>query len=161
MMIRNPLQRGISVVEILVVVSIVSVAIFSLYELVVLSRATSSNQMRRLQAVAYAQEGIEAVRNLRDRSWDNNIAPVSTSSTYYLTLSGSAWALTTTNPGPLDSLFSRTITFASVMRDSNGNISASGTPDDDTRQVTVTVTWTERGQARSLTLPIYLTNFLQ
>lgn len=154
-------QRGISVIEILVVISILGVSIFSLYELVVLTRTTASDQIRRLQALAYTQEGIEAVRNMRDRSWSDNIAPLNTGSTYYLTLSGSAWTLTTTNPGPLDGLFTRTITLAAVNRDSNGNISTTGTDDPDTRRVTATVTWTERGRARTVQLQTYLTNFLE
>lgn len=153
-------QRGIALVEILVVIAIIGVAIFSLYELVVISRTTTSNQLRRTQALALAQEGIEAVRNLRDQSWGTNIEPLSTSTNYYATLSGSNWALTTTNPGPIDTLFTRTLVFESVNRDANSNISESGSSDPDTRKVTATVTWTERGNARSATLATYLTNFL-
>lgn len=158
---RNPLQRGISVVEILVVISIVGIAIFSLYELVVLSRASSSNQMRRLQAIAYAQEGIEAVRNMRDRSWDDNIASLNAGTPYYLTLSGSAWTLTTTNPGAIENLFTRTVVLSQVNRDSNGNIVSSGTDDPDTRHVDVTITWAERGNNRNVEIETYITNFLQ
>lgn len=154
-------QRGFSVIEILVVVTIVGIAIFSLYELVVISRTSTSNQMRRLQALSYAQEGMEAMRSIRDRSWDSHIAPLTETTAYYLTFTNSTWTLTTTNPGPLDGLFTRIIKVAPVTRDSNGNIVTGGTTDPDTRRVTVTVTWAERGSDRSVELQTYLTNFQQ
>lgn len=153
-------QKGIALVEILVVIAIIGVAILSLYELVVISRATTSNQLRRTQALALAQEGVEATRNLRDQGWSANIEPLSTGTDYYVTLSGSSWALTTTNPGPIDTLFTRTLVFENVNRDANSNISESGSSDPDTRKVTATVSWTERDKARTATLATYITNFL-
>ncbi|MEK7557027.1 MAG: type II secretion system protein [Patescibacteria group bacterium] len=154
------MNKGIALVEILVVIAIIGVATFSLYELVVLSRATVGRELRRTQALSLAQEGIEAVRSIRDQSWSGNIEPLSNGTNYYATLSGSSWALTTTNPGPIDALFNRTIVFASVNRDANSNISESGSVDENTRKVTSTVSWTDRGTSRSVALSAYITNFL-
>lgn len=145
--------------EIIIVIGIISIAIFSLYELVLSSRSLTSRELRHTQALSLAEEGLEAVRNIRDQGWTTNIASLNTSATYYLSLSGSAWGLTTTNPGTIDGIFTRTITIASVNRDSNSNISASGTSDPNTRKVTSTVTWTDRGRARSVVVTTYITNF--
>lgn len=157
---NKPSQPGLALVEILVVIAIIGIAVFSLYELVVLSRATLSREARHTQALSLAQEGLEAMRTIRDQSWSANIAPLSPGTNYYLTLSGSSWALSTVNPGPIDSLFNRTIVFASVNRDANDSISASGSADANTRHVTATVSWTDRGSSRSVTLATYITNFL-
>lgn len=153
-------NRGIAVVEILVVVAIIGTAVFSLYQLLLASRSLGSREMRRTQALSLAQEGLEAVRNIRDQGWSENIEPLVNTTTYYLTLSGSAWTLTTANPGPENDLFTRTITFAEVNRDGNSNISPAGTADPNTRQVTSTVSWEERGSARTVSVSTYLTNFL-
>lgn len=152
--------RGLALVEIVVVVAIIGITISSLYSLLVLSRATLSRHLRATQALALAQEGLEAVRNIRDQDWSNNIEPLGSGANYYLTLSGSSWALTTTNPGPIDSLFTRTVVFASVNRDESDNISDSGETDPNTRKITATVAWTERGSSRSVSLTTYITNFL-
>lgn len=157
---NQKLPKGIALVEILVVITIISLAMFSLYELLLISRQVTSREQRRTQALALAQEGLEAVRNIRDQDWSDNIAPLTPDTTYYLTLSGSAWVLTAVNPGPIDSLFTRTITFDTVSRDSNSNISAAGSDDPNTRQATSTVTWLDRGENRSVSLSTYLTNFL-
>lgn len=156
---NKPRQHGIALVEIVVVIAIVGIAVFSLYELVVLSRATVSRELRRVQAVSLAQEGLEAVRVIRDQSWSANIAPLSAGTTYSATLSGTSWALTTINPGPIDSLYTRTLVFANVNRDANDNISEAGSADADTRKITSTVSWQERGSSRAVTLATYITNF--
>lgn len=153
-------NRGVALIEILVVIAIIGIAVFSLYELLVLSRATTSRDLRASQARYLAQEGLEAVRTIRDQSWSENIEPLSAGTTYYATLSGSTWALTTTNPGPIENLFTRTIVFHTVNRDANGNISESGSSDPDTRQVTSSVNWLDRGSNRSVSFSTYITNFL-
>lgn len=152
--------KGIALVEIVVVVAMIGLTIFSLYELVVVSRAAQARELRRIQAVSLAQEGLEAVRIIRDQSWSANLASLSVGTNYYATLSGSSWTLTTTNPGPIDGLYNRTIVFANVNRDANDNISTVGSEDDDTRQVTASVTWVERGNNRTVSLATYITNFL-
>lgn len=153
-------DHGIAVVEILVVIAIIGIAMFSLYELLLVSRNSTSRELRRTQALSLAQEGLEAVRNIRDQGWSENITPLNTSATYYATLSGSAWTLTSVNPGPIDTLFTRTLTFANVNRDADSNISPTGTDDPNTRKVTSTVTWLDRGSSRTVSLATNMTNFL-
>src|SRR5688572_11656630 len=104
-------SKGIAIIEILIVVAIIGTTVFSLYQLLLASRNLGSREIRRTQALSLAQEGLEAVRNIRDQGWSENIASLASGTTYYLSLAGSAWTLTTTNPGPESGLFTRTITF--------------------------------------------------
>lgn len=153
------LNSGVSIVEILIIIPIIGLTIFSVYQLISLSLSNNENQARRLTSVALAQEGIEATRLLRDASWTDNIASSSVATPYYLLESNGVVSLTATNPGAIDGVFTREIVFNTVLRDGNDNIADSGTADDNTRRLTVTVTWEERGQNREVELATYLTNF--
>ena len=85
-----------------------------------------------------AQEGIEAVRSLRDQSWDNLV-----DGSHYLS-QGTSWQLSTT-PDDLG-IFSRNIDISSV--------------DDNTKKITSLVSWQfTAGRGDSLSLVSYLTNW--
>lgn len=145
----------------MVVVGLLGILLTGLYTLIALSQTTFSDQARASQALALAQEGLEATRSVRDQSWADNIAPLSNGTTYYATTTGGEWQLTTTNPGVIDGIFTRTIVLAAVGRDASDNITGSGTTDPNTRRASSTVTWTERNKGRTVTLEMYLTNFLE
>lgn len=154
-------QRGLGVVEIVMVIAIIGIAVFSIFELLVLTNATRENQARRVQATALAQSAVEVVKTLRAAGWDANISSLTSESTYYPVQNSGAWTLTTANPGPIDNLFSQTVTLHAVTRDSSDNISATGANDDNTRRISVSVAWEERGQSREVALETYITNYLQ
>ncbi|MFC1687410.1 type II secretion system protein J [Patescibacteria group bacterium] len=57
-----------------------------------------------------------------------------------------------------DPIFSRDITIVNLQRDVDGNIVESGgTVDPNTKKTTVTVSWTERGNAKEVSLSTILT----
>jgi hypothetical protein len=100
------------------------------------------------------------VRLVRSQGWTANIAPKINGTTYYPVLSGSSWGLSTTNPGVIDNKYTRTIVFAAVSRNASGDIVASGgTIDPDSRRVTVTTSWLERGRTRTVVVQAYITNY--
>ncbi len=159
-MIHNSNERGVGLIEIVIAVFVISASLFSVLQLSVFALKATADRANKAKAVVFAQEGMEAVRNIRDGSWTNNIAPLSFGTTYYLTTSGSQWALTQTNPGALDGKFTRAIVLENVSRDSNSNIvSAGGTNDINTKKATVTVTWSS--PAKSVQLVAYLMNILK
>ncbi|MBI2444721.1 MAG: prepilin-type N-terminal cleavage/methylation domain-containing protein [Candidatus Magasanikbacteria bacterium] len=92
----------------------------------------------RTRAVALAEEGLEAVRNLRDQSFANLVP-----GTYGVTTTGNQWQLS----GAADTIgmFTRSVALAAL--------SAS------TTRVTATVTWQHRPAARSVTLTADLTDW--
>jgi hypothetical protein len=55
--------------------------------------------------------------------------------------------------------FTRAIVFDEVYRDVNHNISGSGTNDENTRKVAITVSWTDRQGSTEESLVTYITNW--
>ena len=152
--------NGFGIVEIIVAIAVISLTFLSIYQLLLTSARLMNDDTRRIEALYLAQEGIEVVRLLRNQSWSSGIAPVIPETLYYPMLENNAWTLSRSDPGPQNGRFTRTIMLHTAYRDSNDTLSESGTEDPDTRKVTVTVTWQEREQARSVTLETYLANFL-
>ena len=163
-MFQNPLgnNKGISVIEILVVVTIISIAFSSLLGLASFSLGVSTLIKQTNQANNLSQEVMEAVRNFRDgTSWDiDGLGKLATSTDYYPQATGSPskWQLVQGTEN-IDG-FTRKVVFEDVMRDSNSNIVESGgTNDPNTKKVTVTVSWEERGRDHKLEIFTYLTNW--
>ena len=158
----NKFEEGISVIEIVVVVAIITIALTSLLGLASFSLGISSLIKQTNQANDIARETMEAVRNFRDGTiWNTNgLGALATSTDFYPQATGtpSGWQL---NLGTqiVDS-FSRKVVFEDVMRDGNFNIvTTGGTNDPDTKKVTVTVSWQERGRSHQVKLVSYLTNW--
>lgn len=154
-------SRGIGVIEIVVVAGIISTVFLSISQLLVLATRPIAAGAREAQAMFLAEEAIEAVRTLRNVDWTDNIASLTNDTPYYPLLAGDNWSLTTSNPGVIDNTYTRTVVVSAVYRDGDDNIStSSGTLDEKTRKVTATVSWSERGQSKSVVLETYITNFL-
>lgn len=159
-------KKGVSIIEILAVISIITITLTSLLGLISFSFGFSNLIKQTIQANNIAQEAIEIVRNFRDgTNWNlDGLGTVATgdSNPYHLEKSGSPaqWLLI---PG-IETInsFSRKIVFDNVMRDGNGNIVASGGFDDpDTKKVTVIISWQEKGRIHNVSLITCLTNWKQ
>jgi len=125
------------------------------------SRGVTFQVARTTEATSFAEESIEVVRVLRDENWTTNIAALTSGTTYYPVISTDKWTLTTTNPGVINNLYTRTVVVEDVGRDANHDIlSSGGTPDDNTKKVTSTITWTENGRNKQVVLEAYVTNIL-
>ncbi len=112
----------------------------------------------KIQAAYLEEEGLEAMRLLRDNSWDANIASRPADSGFYLVFDSGVWQITDAN-NPIDNIFERKITLADVYRDGAQNIvSTAGTLDPNTKKVTVSVSWSDRGVTIVRSLSTYLTN---
>ncbi len=75
-------------------------------------------------------------------------------------VSGDKWVLSTTDPGPIDNLYTRIVIVEAVSRDANDDIAAGGTEDPSTKKVTATVSWQDAGRSKEVVLTTYITNFL-
>ncbi len=156
---------GFGLIEIVVSTAVLFIALFVLFDGIIFFLRASNVSNSTQQAVFLSKEGIEAVRFLRDMSWSSNISSLSTASgsnAYYAVGSGSAWILTSADPGPISGKFNRTIVFWPVNRDLAGNIvDAGGSNDPNTRKITVNITWiNENGNSQVYYVSAYLTNFL-
>lgn len=134
-------RKGFGLVEVLIgsaVLSVSLLAISGFFQTVLrASRVTESA----VQGDYLLEEGMEAVKIFRDKSYTSNIKNMSTSTTYYFSWAGTNWATTTTKT-IVDGKFERKFTFEDVRRDSiTKDISATGVYDPDVKLITVSVAW--------------------
>ena len=161
------LQKGTGLAEILVAVSIFSIVLGFLVTASNLYLGGSGESLRNAEGAYLAQEGIEAVKTIRDANW-SNISSLTAGTNYYLYFDTSSstnnvWKATTT----VSSLspFARTFKVSAVNRDSNGNIvTTGGSLDANTEKVVVSVSWkSELGNVigtTTKTLSTYIANIL-
>ena len=140
-------SQGFSLIEIVIATAMLSIFLISItlqfkkiLEVGVLST-------RSIQTNYLLEEGIEAVKSLRDESWSGKIANLRVGTVYYLSWNGSKWT-TTTSAQVIDSTFTRSFTIASTTRDVNYDIVTSGGTDDvGARKVTMYVRWTPKNSS--------------
>jgi len=147
--------RAFGLVEIVVVTAIVSATLAGFLQASILSIRLLRTEQDNLEATLLAQEGMEAVRSVRDESWTNNIAPLTNGTIYYPIVVNNKWTIGTNNPGVFNNRYTRKVVFNQVFRNGTDDIASSGTIDSETRKVTVTVSWINK----QIQLTMYLTNF--
>ncbi len=151
-------NKGISLVEVIVAAAIIGSAVLSTMGVYANLSKLSYQNMPKIQANYLAEEGIEAVRTLRDAGWSSKISKLSTTTAYSLYWNGTNWTATTTS-ALIDNLFSRAFTLSDVVRDANFNIaSSSGTYDSGSKMVSVTVSWPDRDGTSTKNLQGYIFN---
>ena len=171
--IRPPVfNNGLSIIEILIAITIIAVALVSILSLATFSLRVAILNKETTLAKNLAEETLEQIRNFRDGIvWDNDdpenkydgLGVVATGIAYYPKKSTDAppkWQLIqgeeTVNG------FTRKAVFENVQRDGNDNIvDSGGTPDPDTKKVTVAVSWVEREKTHQVEIVTYLTNWWQ
>ncbi|MEK7139894.1 MAG: hypothetical protein AAB805_01060 [Patescibacteria group bacterium] len=145
---------GFGVVEIVIGSALISLALIGLIASFQASLVASREAGRKLTATFLAEEGMEAARLMRDRSW-TNISGLSTTTTYYLTFTGGTWA-TTTVSSQIFGTYYRTVRVSDVYRNGSQDIAASGTGDARTKKITADVSWQKRGATTTVSLSSYL-----
>lgn len=150
---------GFGLIETVVGTAILLVVLLGLVQAGQYAFRLVSDANMKIRASFLAEEGIEAMRLLRDAGWSANIAPVANGIDYYPAFSGGAWQISQTPASLVDGIFDRRVLFSAVYRDANDVIAASGGAlDPDTKKVTVSVNWTNRGRGATTTISTYFTN---
>ncbi len=153
---------GFSLVEVMIGSSIILIGFFALISAFNGYLRIASANANTLQASLLAEEGIEAVRLLRDNGYAANISALSNDTNYYLSWNGSGWVATTTRI-LVDSLYERKFVLSAVNRDNATDrisTAASGvTVDTHARKATVTVSWLNQSRATTtVSLATYVTD---
>lgn len=154
--------KGFSIIEVLIAVSIITIAFISFMGIVSFSLKSANFVKRTNEANFLAQETIEAVRSFRDNTtWSSGgLGALAVDTDYYPSLVGvdtPSWsmALGQENIGT----FSRKIVFYKVSRDPvSFNIESvynSSNDDPDTRKAVATVYF----DSRSIEITTYFTNW--
>jgi type II secretory pathway pseudopilin PulG len=127
-----------SILEVVIAASIILILTTAIgrtwQSYIVLSRTNNE----RTQVALLLEETSEILGFLRDVSWTTHIAPLTLNTPYYINWNGSSYSITST-PNLVQSAYTRTFSFSSVLRDGNDNIASVGITDADTRKVTITI----------------------
>lgn len=150
---KRKFKKAGSIIEVVIAMAFLVVIITEVFGLYITGiRAATFSDMR-FQAEMYLQEGFEAVRSIRNYDFNNL-----TIGNHGLDDSGGYWTFSGTEDQK--DVFTRTVSIANVQRnlscaivDSGGNI------DPDSRNVAITIEWTENGEANSLSASQYLHNW--
>lgn len=132
-------QSGFSLVEVLLAVSVFSLIVTGLIGGLIYGQESTALAGQRARAAILADEGLEAVRNIRDANFSNL-----TDGTFGLTTTGNQWNLSGSSDAT--DIFTRAITISAV--------------DAKRKQVTSTVTWQQNAQRNgTVSVVTYLTNW--
>lgn len=153
---RAALLAGFGLLELIIAIGVVGVSLFALLGAGQIAQRAVADSSRRLQAVYLFEEGMEALRVMRDGAW-SNIASLEINQPYILAFVSGLWEATTT-PQSIEGIFNRTFTLREVFRDADDNIAASGTFDPGMRKVEMSVSWNLRGAASAINGTSFLAN---
>mgnify|MGYP001572188924 FL=1 len=132
-------RRGFSLIEAVLAVSLFSLVLLALISAIVYGRESIALSGIRSRALLIAEEGQEAIRNLRDEKFSNLV-----DGTYGLATSSNQWVLSGTSD--VTDIFTRQIQI--------------GTINSHTKIATTTVTWQPKeGRSGQITLTSYLTEW--
>lgn len=148
-------KSGFSLIEISLVIGIfaifsIGIAYLSIDTIERTSKVVSSNE-----ALHYAQEGLEATRNIRDKDYLSL-----TNGDHGLSFENNSWNFGLA-PEKIDNFYDRYITISDVYRNTDGNIDSNGTIyDPDTKRINSKINWLQNGIIpKSITLKSYLSNW--
>lgn len=137
-MIPTKNRIGQSIIELLLVMSLLAVLLPVLGYGFIVSRDGKAMQQQRIRGTALLKETAEAVKNVHDKGWNQ----FAINGTFHHEVSGSSWILT---PGSSSANgFTETITISDVTRDlvTEEITLGTGKTDPSTKKVNVTVSWT-------------------
>ena len=147
-------KNGFSLVEVLVALGIFAVLAAGIFNIVTSSYKNFYGKGDKQSLTQFAQEGIEAVRSIRDNSWQE-IESVAGAGNKGLVKTDGYWRFSGTS-NTLSAL-TRVVAIANAQRSSDSQIVTSGgTTDPNTKKVTVTVSSTG---IDDYVLETYLTNW--
>jgi len=151
----NCYSGGFSIIEVVLAAGIFAIFAVGIAGVVATGFTGGRQGEEQTKATQYASEGLEAVRSIRNQSFNNLVATASAGVTRFSNL----WSLFNTSNA--FEKYTRNIAIASVQRDGSGNIVASGgTVDPMTWKATSTVSWAASGaRNNSVILSTYFSDF--
>ena len=156
-MIFKKEQRGQSILEVIIAMAIFSLVAASLIGFIMGGDQALLQGGDQARAVSLAQEGIEAVRSIRDNAWNNLVYNQSA-----VNDSAGHWNFSGEGTTETFGKFIRTISFSDVCRNSlNQIVDCPGAYTDvQSKKIAVDVTWPVRfGITNSVQKIAYLTNW--
>ena len=157
---KTKLNKGFSLVEILVGSGIICLSLLLVIDLETSVSRIGFNSLSTVKANMLAEEGVVAVENAKDISWQN-INTLNNNIPYNLVWDDtlSSWQILATST-LIDNKFNRTVTFYPVNRDnySFNILDQGGSVDFDTRKFIVNVVWFDGSGTSTRSLSSYVYN---
>ena len=152
-------KSGFTIVEVLVACVIITTMTLVLMSATSKGIELSGRAIRQSQASMLLEEGVEAVKSIRDNDskW-TTISSLTLNTNYYLSFSANAWTLSTASSPLVDEIFNRIIVLYPVYRDGNDDIASSGTIDTGIKRVDVTISWPSPSGVSSKNITFYIAN---
>ncbi len=148
------LQRGQSLVEIILAMGLAAIILPALLTGLVSSRQGKAQQAQRTQAVYLLNETVDAVRSVREKGWTG----FAVNGTYHPIISGSSWTLGAGSA--VVNNFTQQVVIGDVNRNSSGAIVTSGgSMDPSSKKVVVTISW-GLPYISSISDTLYMTRYL-
>ncbi|MFA7686225.1 MAG: prepilin-type N-terminal cleavage/methylation domain-containing protein, partial [Candidatus Gracilibacteria bacterium] len=154
-MFKTKNKSGFSLVEILLAITIFAIFTIGITYLSLDTLDRDAKVVLNNEALMYAQEALEATRNIRDKNY-----LALTNGDHGLDFADNSWSFDLA-PELVDDFYDRTVTVSDVYRNEAGNIDSEGTVfDPDTKKIDVRVNWLQNGVIpREVTLTEYLSNW--
>lgn len=130
--------RGFSLIEVIIAVGILGSTVVGLFTGIIDAQLSTTLIGIKNQSLLYADEGLEAARNMRDKSWNSLSA-----GDYGLVISSGHWELSGTED--TNEFYTRVITIDAIS--------------SQKKRVTSSVTWNYAGKTGTVFLETYLTNW--
>lgn len=151
-------KKGMGMVEVLIASAVMAVVLISIISVYNSMAELSLKNTDVVQANFLLEEGAEALRIMRDTSWQR-ISTTTLGTPYRFYWDNTTWVATTSVV--LVDQFDRTFVFEPVYRDMNFNIVPSGgTIDTGTRKATISVAWLRNGATTTKSIETYVFNRL-
>ncbi|MES2223372.1 MAG: prepilin-type N-terminal cleavage/methylation domain-containing protein [Patescibacteria group bacterium] len=162
MFLKKKRNNGVSLVEVVIASSIISIALLVLVSVYSAVARYSLSNVRTLKATQLVEEGIEVLQYLRDSGYTKNIASLTNGNAYHLywdaNVNGGTWTATTSNI-LLENRYQINFVLSPVSRDTNFNVvSSGGTVDTGSKKATVSVSWRESAATSTKSAETYLFN---
>ncbi len=154
-------DKGSLLIEVLVATSIIATSVIAALGVFGTMAHLAYRNTARIQASFLADEGIEAVKSLRNASWNTNIKNLTIGTKYYLYWNNHSWNINGTST-LIDNQFLRYFTLSNIYRDSSFDIVASTTSgssiDTDMRGISMKIDWTDEVGTSTKSIDTYLYN---
>ncbi|MBI2463621.1 prepilin-type N-terminal cleavage/methylation domain-containing protein [Candidatus Peregrinibacteria bacterium] len=147
-------NHGFSLIEVLLAITLFTAFTAGVFALALDTLQRDSSDKLKNEALSYAEEGLEAARNIRDKNF-----LLLTNGDHGLQFLNDNWIFIAA-PEIINDFYERTIFIEDVYRDSNGNIADNGSYDPETKKIKSEIVWYEKGFIpKSVSLSSYFTDW--
>jgi hypothetical protein len=154
-------KKGISLVEVIIASSIIGLSMIYISNVYGNFLTLSLENTDKVQAVFLLDEGVEAIKTMRNYAW-STIGSSTPEVDYYLIWQDDRWQSTTTLTF-IDNKFIRKYKVVDVYRDPStlNIVNTGGTLNPDSKIINIDISWNYKGATSSKTTSFYMFNLYE